>query len=100
MLILGPPNVAYALGTFLTYTVNTVISTNTISSSTGGIVDSFSVTPSLPAGLLLDSGTGALSGVPTVVTARGTYVVSAINSGGSFNISLSIAVNDSKLMQL
>ncbi|MBS1799782.1 MAG: putative Ig domain-containing protein [Acidobacteria bacterium] len=58
-----------------------------------GTVTSYSVSPALPAGLSLNSTSGALSGVPTAVTALATYTVTATNSSGSTSTNLQITVN-------
>ncbi len=57
-----------------------------------GSVDTFSVAPSLPAGLSLDAASGRVSGTPTTATPQTTYVISATNAGGSTTYSLSITV--------
>jgi hypothetical protein len=50
-----------------TYTVDAAITENTIT-STGGAIDSFTVSPQLPAGLSLNKTTGAITGTPTTPT--------------------------------
>ena len=62
--------------------------------SSGGAVASYSVSPTLPAGLSLSTATGIVSGTPTVVTATGSYVVTATNAAGHTMASLTITVND------
>ena len=62
--------------------------------STGGTVVSWSVSPSLPAGLTLSSTTGAISGTPTTVTASASYTITATNTGGTDTASVTIVVND------
>ena len=74
------------------YTKGTAITPNTASVS--GVVDGFSVTPSLPDGLNFDTSTGTIAGTPTTITPKATYVVTATNAGGSATASLSITVND------
>lgn len=76
-----------------TYTKNTAITNNTPSSS-GGAVVSYSVSPALPAGLTLNTSTGVISGTPTTLTATANYTITATNTGGSTDASVSIAVND------
>ena len=51
--------------------------------TSGGTVTSWSVSPSLPAGLSLDSSTGAISGTPSAVTSSAAYTITASNTGGS-----------------
>jgi hypothetical protein len=69
-------------------------------SSTGGAVDSWSVQPALPAGLMLDGTTGAISGTPTAAAAAATYNITAINGGGQQTISLTLAVAAAPLLDV
>jgi uncharacterized delta-60 repeat protein/uncharacterized repeat protein (TIGR01451 family) len=75
------------------YTKGTAITNNTPSSG-GGAVVSYSVLPSLPAGLSLDPGTGIISGIPTAVAAATDYTVTATNSGGFTPVKVNITVKD------
>ena len=75
------------------YVLGSAITTNTIS-STGGTIVSFSVSPALPAGLSLNTSTGAVTGTPTAVAANATYTVTATNTGGTATVGLVIRVND------
>ncbi|MGO9830929.1 MAG: beta-propeller fold lactonase family protein [Myxococcaceae bacterium] len=88
----APSNLVYPSNPAV-YTKGTGISANRPSSS-GGTVTGYSVSPSLPAGLLFSSSTGAISGTPTVVAATANYTVTASNSGGQTTASLTITVND------
>ena len=56
----------------------------------GGTIVSFSVSPSLPAGLSLDTSTGAISGTPTAVTSSASYTITATNTGGTDTASVTI----------
>ena len=60
----------------------------------GGTITSWSVSPSLPAGLSLDSSTGAISGTPSAVTSSANYIITATNTGGSDTATITIVVND------
>lgn len=59
-----------------------------------GAVTKYSVSPALPAGLLLNSETGEISGTPTVATPETTYAVVAENSGGNTSFALTLTVID------
>jgi len=62
--------------------------------STGGIVDTWSVSPPLPGGLSLDSSTGEISGTPIAMSPLTNYTVTATNTAGSASVNLTIIVND------
>jgi hypothetical protein len=62
--------------------------------SSGGAVDSFVVSPVLPAGLSLSKTTGRISGTPTAVSASANYTVTAMGPGGNGVATVSIAVAD------
>ncbi len=88
----APSTITYSPNSF-TLTKGTAMTTVTPTTS-GGTVTSWSVSPSLPAGLSLDSSTGAISGTPTAVTSSATYTVTASNTGGSDTADVTIVVND------
>jgi len=82
----------------LTYTTPVVYLTKTaitpnVPTTTGGAVANYSVTPTLPAGLSLDSLTGILSGTPTTQTPAKDYTVVASNGVGSDSAIVNITVN-------
>ncbi|MBT94138.1 MAG: hypothetical protein CMA60_04855, partial [Euryarchaeota archaeon] len=87
-----PPAITYATNSF-TLTKGTAMTTTSVT-STGGTVTSYSVSPSLPAGLALDTSTGAISGTPTAVTSSASYTITATNTGGTDTASVTIVVND------
>jgi len=58
-----------------------------------GTVDSFSIAPALPQGLVLDSSSGIVSGTPVSTSAATVYTVMAENSSGSTTTELTISVN-------
>ena len=88
----SPSSIAYSQSSF-TLTKGTTMTTATPTSS-GGTITSWSVSPSLPAGLALDSSTGAISGTPTTVTSSASYTVTGSNTGGSDSVTVTIVVND------
>lgn len=59
----------------------------------GGAIESFSVSPSLPAGLVLNATSGKISGTPTVVSSMTGYTVTATNDAGSSSFVIKIKVN-------
>ena len=88
---IAPTSLSYASPNI--FTRNTGIS-NLTPTSSGGLVVSYTVSPDLPTGLALDTSTGEISGIPTVVTPTSTYTVTAVNSGGSTSFDVVITVND------
>jgi len=89
---LVPSGLSYATPS-ASYAVGTAITANTPTIS-GGAVASYSVVPTLPWGLRLDSTSGVISGIPTVVTPQANYTVTAYNAGGSTSATLSITVTN------
>jgi len=85
-----PSNLVYPQPT-ITATVGTAIVADT--PTVMGSAATFTVSPTLPAGLALNSSTGAISGTPTAVTAQAAYTVTATNSAGSTTATLQITVN-------
>ena len=73
-------------------TVGTAIANITIDSS-GGAVDSYSISPTLTAGLTLDTATGTISGTPTATAPSRTYTITATNSAGTATAMVNITVN-------
>lgn len=87
---LAPTNLSYT--TPNVYSEGVAISSLTPTIS-GGVVLSYSISPSLPSGLIINSTTGVISGTPTSISAIQNYTVTATNSGGSTTFSISIKVN-------
>src|SRR5262249_45191804 len=75
------------------YTKGQAIAANGPSSS-GGAVISYSIAPTLPAGLSFGSASGVISGTPTVISSATIYTVTATNSGGSTTATVAMLVND------
>ncbi|MBD3581578.1 CotH kinase family protein, partial [Flavobacterium selenitireducens] len=74
------------------FTVNTIITP--LVPATTASATSFSISGTLPAGLLFDTTTGIISGTPIVVSPMTTYTVTATNVGGSTSYDVIITVND------
>ncbi|MBK8791220.1 MAG: hypothetical protein IPO28_14025 [Holophagaceae bacterium] len=90
-LVEAPVSLAYGTNPAV-YTVGTAIPTNSPTNG-GGKIESYSVSPALPAGLNLDATSGAITGTPTAATAASTYTVTGVNTAGSATASLTITVN-------
>jgi DNA-binding beta-propeller fold protein YncE len=88
----APAAIGYANATAV-YTKGVSITPDT-PTNTGGTANSYSVSPALPAGLVLSASTGVISGTSTVVAATASYTVTAYSAGGSATTTLSITVND------
>jgi hypothetical protein len=90
VLPVAPATLSYATSSAI-YQVGTAISEN-LPKVTGGTPTSFTVSPSLPAGLSLAKTTGIVSGTPTTASAEAVFTVTAANTGGSAKAELRIRV--------
>jgi len=61
--------------------------------STGGAVSSYSATPPLPDGLVLNTATGVISGTPTKPSVTTIYTITASNGAGFTTAPVTITVN-------
>lgn len=86
----SPSQLSYAQGSIVA-TVGQAIAADT--PTVTGTVTAYSVSPSLPAGLSLDSSSGAISGTPTAAAAQTPYTVTASNTSGSTTVTVAITVN-------
>ena len=75
------------------YSVGTSIST-LFPSNSGGTITNYTISPSLPGGLVLNPVTGAISGTPSLALATTTYTITGTNSGGSTATTISIRITD------
>lgn len=73
--------------------INGITITNLIPSVTGSVT-SYTITPSLPTGLTINTSNGTISGTPTVNSPATNYTVTASNSGGSVTTVVNISVVD------
>ena len=86
----APSNLSYPQTT-INATVGAAIATDT--PTVTGTVTGYTISPSLPAGLSLNSTTGVLSGTPTAALAKATYTVTASNPAGSATTTIQISVS-------
>jgi hypothetical protein len=83
------------------FTFTTDIASRTLTPTVrGGAVSSWSITPSLPAGLTFDATDGTISGTPTATSAPASYVVTAQNAGGRATATLTVEVDSGTLLDL
>ena len=87
-----PSQVTYNTNTFVE-TVGTAMTAETPTAN-GGVVLTWEIHPTLPAGLSIDSSTGEISGTSSAVAPLTTYTVYANNTGGSATATVDITVND------
>ena len=59
-----------------------------------GVVLSYSISPSLPDGLVFDTARGIISGTPTTISPTASYTVTATNPTGSVSFDVSITVQE------
>ncbi|MEC7167798.1 MAG: Ig domain-containing protein, partial [Candidatus Thermoplasmatota archaeon] len=60
--------------------------------SVGGPIEYYTISPSLPLGLLFDSVTGSIYGTPEVLTSGENYTIMAYNSGGNNSLSIYLQI--------
>jgi hypothetical protein len=84
-----PPTVTYD-DAAQEYPVNSAITPLSKTGATG-IITSYSVSPALPAGLVLNPTTGRISGTPTAAVAATFYTITVHGPGGTGTDSVSIA---------
>lgn len=100
VLLCGCGNNGVKAPSALSYTTSAAVYTKGVAitpdnpTSSGGTATVYSVSPALPAGLVLSASTGIVSGTPTAIVATGSYTVTASNSAGNSAATLSITVND------
>lgn len=88
----APAGLAYT-AELATYTLGVPIQPNAPTLSRG-VPDSFTIGPSLPAGLALDRDTGVISGTPTALAPGTSYTVTARNLYGTTQATLVLTVAD------
>ena len=86
----APTGLSYN-GSLFTFTVGVPITS--VNPTVTGTPSSYSVSPSLPVGLAVNTTTGQLAGTPTAISASATYTVTATNAGGSTQTNFTVIVN-------
>jgi hypothetical protein len=87
----APTNLSYSPNSTVGYvTGGTFTSMNP--TSNGGAVSTYSISPTLPAGVSINASTGVISGTPTATSAQTTYTVTASNSTGNTTATVLISV--------
>ena len=74
------------------YCTSTAITANTPSLAVSGGTVGYGSGSSLPAGLTLNSSTGAITGTPTATSSATDYTIDASNACGSTSVALNITV--------
>lgn len=85
----GPSNLVYP-ATVITGTVGQAVPP--LTPTVTGTVDTFTIQPALPQGLILEAATGRISGTPLTYSPVTTYTVTARNASGSTSTTLQISV--------
>ena len=70
--------------------------TITAPTNSGGSIASWSVSPTLPSGLSLNTSTGAITGSPTSAQSATSYTITATNSSGSDTAILTLTISDNR----
>ena len=87
------PNISLSTTT-ITAVVGVDITDITVSTNTGGVAVSYSISPTLNNGLSFSTTTGVISGMPNISASAAIWTVTATNAGGSGSATLSITVLD------
>ncbi len=97
VVVLPPPTLLHFGAETATYYKDVPITTNAGTVAGGGTY-TYTVSPSLPAGLNLSAATGAITGTPQAITPAATYTVTARDAvGQSTTCALQVTVADTPL---
>lgn len=89
--VVTPPNISYVPSSNV-YQAGKTIGTLTPNNSGGAVTSTYTASPALPNGIVLNATTGVISGTPTTATQLTVYVISASNTGGTSHFNLTITV--------
>jgi hypothetical protein len=87
-----PQSPAISLSALAETVTANVMATGFTVNSTGGAVDSYSISPSAPAGMTFNTSTGSFTGTPTTNASATTFTVTATNAGGSATVTFVLTV--------
>ncbi|MEZ6026502.1 MAG: CHRD domain-containing protein [Planctomycetota bacterium] len=87
----APTGLSYSNDPAIGYVTGNTFPTMSPSSS-GGAVASYSISPTLPNGVSINTTTGVISGAPTSQSASATYTITASNATGSTQATVTIVV--------
>jgi heat shock protein beta len=87
---LAPPSISFSAASFQGIVNTSLVAIPTI--NTGG-TSTYSVSPSLPNGVLISATTGVISGVPTVAISTRQYTVTATNAAGNSSATFNLFID-------
>ena len=88
---LAPPSISIAQNSY-SGIINVAL-TPIIVANSGGFIGSFTINPALPDGLVIDSTTGNVTGIPTAVLTASNYTITAINPAGASTVTFSLFID-------
>ena len=88
---LAPPRLSTAQTNY-SGIINNVITPIVITNS-GGLIDSFTINPALPLGLVINPTTGVITGKPSVLLSTTNYTITATNAAGTGTINISLFID-------
>jgi capsular polysaccharide biosynthesis protein len=91
-----PPAFSYSPASRTIFAGSPLPTTNIV--STGGDINSFSVSPALPSGLNLNTTTGEISGTPALSSPTTTYVVAGTQNSSGLQTTANISITVNKLV--
>jgi uncharacterized repeat protein (TIGR02543 family) len=91
-----PPAFSYPSSPVSTTTGSPLTATNPV--STGGDINSYSISPALPNGINLNTTTGVISGTPTLSSPTTTYVVAGTQNSSGLQTTANISITVNKLV--
>lgn len=89
----SPPSIALSLNSISTRIGSVINSSYTITNS-GGEVASYSISPTLPTGLSLNSSNGLIYGTPTITSTMTTYTLTATNVSGAHTANFTLEITE------